>query len=432
MNVRRAVVASVLTALALGRAGAHDQVPGKPQSQPVLLRGGDLYTISAGVSERTDLLFEHGEITRIGRGLTPPAGARVIDVSGKRVYPGLIAAATTLGLVEIGAVRATRDFREVGDVTPEVAAHTAFNYDSELIPTVRSNGVTTAQVLPQGALLAGRGFVTALDGWTEEDAGVKRIDGVVLQWPAAAVRRRWWVRESPEEQEKRARERRELLRETFERARAYHRALRAGETVERNARWDAMLALFDREQPLYVRADDYREIVEAVAFAAEQRIEMVLVGGADAHLAAPLLVEHGVPVILGDTQATPGREDDDYDIAFRRPRLLHEAGVRFCLSESGSWNVRNLAFQAGQAAAFGLPADVALRSITLSAAEILGIDDRQGSLEPGKDATLFVSDGDVLDYLGQRIERMFIAGREVDLDNRHKVLYRKYRRRLED
>lgn len=430
MKMMRALAGTLSTLVALGPAAAHDQIPGDAQGRPVLLRGGDLYTVSGEILEGADLLFEDGRITRIGRDLPAPGGARVIEVAGKRVYPGLIATATTLGLVEIGMVRATRDAREVGDVTPEVAAHTAFNYDSELIPTVRSNGVTTAQVLPDGELLAGRGFVTQLDGWTKEDAGVKPIDGVVLQWPSVSVSRRWWVRESAEEQQRQSEERRKQLRIAFEQARAYHRALRAGDAVERDARWEAMRPLFDGEQPLYVRADDYREIVEAVAFAADHGIRMVLVGGEDAQLAAGLLVEHDVPVILGGTQATPRREDDDYDIAFKRPRLLHEAGVRFCLSKAGSWNVRNLAFQAGQAAAFGLPRDVALRSVTLSVAEILGIDDRQGSLEPGKDATLFVSDGDVLDYLGHRVEMMFIEGREVDLDDRHKTLHRKYRRRL--
>ncbi len=410
---------------------AYDQVPGGPQQQPVLLRGGDLYTVSSDVLTATDLLFEAGRIARIGKDLEAPANARVIDVTGKRVYPGLIATATSIGMVEIGAVRATRDLAEVGDVTPEAAAHVAYNYDSEIIPTVRSNGITTAQVLPGGSLIQGLGFITHLDGWNEEDAAVRRIDGLVVEWPRAAVVDAWWVRESPEEQRKHNEEQRKRLRAVFEQARAYQRAREADEQVEIRVRWEAMRPVFTGERPLYVIADDYREIVEAVAFAEEHGARMVLVGGADAHLAADLLRQHDVPVILGDTQALPPREDDAYDSAFRRPLRLHEAGVRFCLAKRASWNARNLAFQAGQAAAFGLPRDVALRAITLSAAEILGIDDRQGSLEEGKDATLFVSDGDVLDYLGQKVRMMFIEGREVDLDDRHKQLRRKYRQRID-
>lgn len=425
--------AALFAAAGLAPARAHDQVPGRAQDAPVLLRGGDLYTVSHGVLPATDLLFAGGKIVGIGRDLAAPAGAEVVDVSGKRVYPGLIAAATGIGLTEIGAVRATRDSVEVGDVTPEVAAHTAYNPDSEIIPTVRSNGITTVQVAPGGSLLRGRAFLVHLDGWTKEDAGVRLLDGMYLSWPRAAVSTSPWVRESPEEQKKAMAERRRELRRLFDDARAYGAARAADPDLPVDLRFAALQPVLAREQPLYVDADDFRQIAEAVAFAAEQELRMVLVGGREAHLAADLLKAADVPVILGSTQETPYRDDDDYDLAFRLPALLEEAGLRWCQAHIswGGWQARNLGFQAGQAIAFGLPEDVALRSVTLSAAEILGIADRQGSLEVGKDATLVVSDGDVLDSMEGGVRRMWIEGRAVDLDDRHKTLWRKYRHRLE-
>lgn len=426
----------VTTGLALLLAGgqaarAHDQVPGAAQERPVLLVGGDLYTVTQGVLPATDLLFEEGRITAIGQDLEPPAGAEVVDVSGQRVYPGLIAAQTTLGLVEIGAVRATRDLAEVGPVTPEAAAHVAYNPDSELLPTVRSHGVTTVQVVPQGRLLQGRPLLIHLDGWTKEEAALRLTHGVQLAWPAAAPRRGFRA-PPPEVQRKRAEEERDLLEQAFADARAYRLAREAGVEQGVDLRREALGPVLAGEEPLFVEANDVREITEAVAFARQQGVRMVLVGGGEAYRVTDLLAEAGVPVILGATTALPLRAGDDYDLPYKLPRLLWEAGVPFCLSTAGeSWQTRNLPFQAGQAVAFGLPAEEALRAVTLSAAEILGIAEREGSLEVGKAATLFVSRGDVLDVLGQAVTQLWIDGRRVDLDDRHKELYRKYREKVE-
>ncbi|MDX1583131.1 MAG: amidohydrolase family protein [Thermoanaerobaculia bacterium] len=428
--MRRIVIVLSIGLLAMS-SFAGDEIPGAEQSAPVLLRGGDLYTVSDGVRPSTDLLFSNGKIEAIGRNLTAPEGTEIIDVEGMRVYPGLIGAQTTIGLIEISAVRATNDLDEVGDLTPEVTAHTAYNPDSEIIPTVRANGVTTIQVTPTGDLVRGRSFITHLDGWTVEDAGVVPIDGMSLQWPAVRPVHSWWVEKSEDEQLEEMAEHRRLLREFFDDATAYELAKEAGRNVETNVRLASMIPLLRDEIPLFVDADDYRQIVEAVAFAGEYGVDLVIVGGREAGKATELLRRRNIPVIVGATHALPMRQDDDYDQAFELPARLHEAGVKFCLSHPSSWATRNLALQAGQAVAFGLPAEVALRSITLSAAEILGIDDRQGSLEVGKDATLFVSEGDVMDMLGHRVTEMWIEGRRVDLDSRQKELYRKYREKIE-
>jgi imidazolonepropionase-like amidohydrolase len=434
--MHRTARSTIVTAgllLAAATSLAHDQIPGADQTRPVLLRGGDLYTVSGAVLEETDLLFEGGVITQIGVGLTPPAAAEVIDASGSRVYPGLIAPQTAVGLSEIGAVRATRDLDESGTVTPEVAAHVAYNPDSEIIPTVRSHGITTAQVAPQGMGIAGRSFITHLDGWTKEDAGVRLVDGLVVNWPRAGVADAWWIDATPEEQRERSARQRREIREAFDKARTYHRAREAGEQSEIDLRWEVMRPLWTGEMRLFVNASDYREILEAVAFAAHLGLELVIVGGAEAYRLTDLLRENDVAVILDVTTGLPYRTGDDYDAQYKQARLLHEAGVRFCIGIIGTaWGFRNLAFEgAGQAVAYGLPPEAALRAITLSTAEILGIDDTLGSLEVGKEATLFVSSGDVMDTLGHNVIHMFIRGKAVDLDNRHKTLYRKYRQKID-
>jgi imidazolonepropionase-like amidohydrolase len=429
----RWVVAGWLVAAASIPMWAHDQVPAPAPSAPVLLAGGDLHTVGQGVLAATDLLFTDGRIVAIGKNLEAPAGATVVDVRGKRVYPGLIAANTVLGLREIDAVRASLDDTEVGSVRPEVAAHTAWNPDTRILPTLRPHGITTVQVAPRGGLVAGRSMVVRLDGWNKEDAALALVDGMWVVWPEAFVPR-------PRENERRAAERREAastaraeLRSTFADARAWHAAQAAGRRPRADQRWEAFGPVLAREQPLYVVANGVVEIREALAFAREQEVSLVLVGAREADVVAAEIAAARVPVILDDTWSLPFRDDDAYDQAYARPAVVAAAlapqGVPLCLAVDGSWQVRNLAFQAGHAVGFGLSGEAALRAITLGCAEILGIADRQGSLAVGKEATLFVSRGDILDTLGHQVEAMWIAGRPVDLDDDQQELARKYRQK---
>jgi len=426
--MRYLVLSTVL--LIAATAVAHDYTPGTKQTEPILLKGGDLYTISDGVLETTDLLFIDGRITAIGENLTAPPGGRVIDVTGMQVYPGLIAPWSALGLVEIGEVRATLDLQEVGQVHPEIQAHIAYNTDSEIIPTVRSNGITTALIVPRGGVISGRSSLMNLDGWTYEDAAEKLNLGLHVNWPQERIITAWWMEKTAEEQkEDNAKSRRQLI-EAFEAARSYYLAIQADPTIATDTRWEAMRPLFTGEMKLFIHADEYRQIEQAVAFAVKNNLRTVLVGGREAHQLTDLLKEHDIPVVLGSLHVTPLREDDDYDLPYRLPKLLSEAGVRFCISSgSSATGTMNLPFQAGQAVALGLSPEEALRSVTLSAAEILGVAKDLGSLEVGKKATLIVAAGDILDVLTNRVVLEFIEGREVDLDNRHRELYRKYRAR---
>ncbi len=428
-----AICLCAIVVLAAPPAGAHDYIPGKPQSQPILLKGGDLYTVSSGVLHQTDIVFENGRITQIGKNLTAPTGAEVIDVAGKRVYPGLIAPQTGLGLTEIGAVRATRDASETGSITPEVRTHIAYNPDSELLPTVRSNGITTALVVPGGSLIRGRSSLLNLDGWTKEDAAEKLDLGLSVSWPRASIITAWWMTQSAEEQKKNIKKNREQLLNAFEKAHNYYIAKQANTKIPEDLRWEAMTKVFSGEMPVMISANDYRQIDEALELAKMYDLKIVIVGGAESWKITERLKRANVPVILRRVQSMPMRQDDGYDEAFLLPKRLADAGVKFCFSNSNgggsTWDCRNLPFQAGQAIGAGLPAETALRSLTLTTAEILGVADQIGSLEIGKKATIVVSEGDLLDALTNRVVYEFIGGRRVDLNNRHKALYKKYRQK---
>ena len=419
----------LLAVLMVAAVLAHDYAPGPKQTAPILLKDGTLYTISDGVKEGYDLLMVDGRIAEIAENIAPPDGAEVIDVTGRHVYPGLIAAGTNIGLVEIGAVRATVDTREVGRINPDVQSHTAYNPDSEIIPTVRSNGIAYAEVVPGGSMVRGRSCLLNLDAWTKEDAAEKLVVGLHVSWPAVAVRTAWWETRSPEEQKKAMAESRRRLKKAFDDAEAYAVAKAADPDIDIDSRWEAMLPVLSGELPLFVHAGDYRQIEQAVAFCTERDLRMILVGGGEAWKVTDLLTAHDTPVIYFDAHDIPMRSDDDYDQAFKIPRLLNEAGVKFCFGAGGSWTVRNLPFDAGQAVAFGLDKETALRALTLTPAEILGTEENIGSLETGKKATVIVSDGDILDHLTHHVTHMFIEGRVVNLDNKHKELYRKYQAR---
>lgn len=410
-------------------AAAHDIVPGAPQQQPIVLQNGTLHTVTNGVMNEADVLFIDGKISAVGVDLDVPAEALVIDVTGKHVYPSVIAMDTTLGLREIEAVRATEDAGETGFLTPEVSGHVAYNPDSEVIPTIRYNGITHAQVVPQGELITGRSSLLQLDGWTYEDAAERLNLGVHLNWPRVGINNAWWERRSPEEQRKANAEARKQVEAAFIQAKAYHDAKQAGALNGTDLRWEAMLGLFDGSSTLFVHANDKRQIEEAMEFTKEYGFDWVLMGARDAWRMADQLAAAEVRVVFGAPFGLPSRHDESFDQAFATPAALAAAGVDFAISYPGYWDVRNLPFAAGNAAAYGLTPEQALQAITLKPAEFLGVADRLGSIEVGKQATLVISAGDLLDPIGQDVEQLFIEGRQVDLNNRHKQLYSKYKQK---
>ena len=413
-------------------AHSNDYPPGDLPDHLSLLKGGTVYTITNGVLLNHDVLFDNGVIVAIGENLTPPERSEIIELHGCYLYPGLISASSNLGLTEIGAVRATDDTREIGRVNPNVQAKVAYNPDSEIIPTVRSNGVTNALVIPGGSLVRGQSCLMQLDGWTYEDCSIKDPVGLHINWPGASISNSPWESRSIEEQKKDMAEDRRALEETFADARVYYNAVKAGRHVIPDSRWEAMIPVFNGELPLYIHAGDYRQIEQAVAFTKELGLKMVLVGGTDAWQMTDLLIENNIPVIIEGTQKSSPRPDDPPELAYQVPALLEQAGVKFCIAARGATGTRNLNLQAAEAVPYGLSREAAIRSITLSPAEILGVADRLGSIEVGKSATLVVSEGDILDLLSAKVMLMFIDGRPVDLDDKHKELFRKYSARKQN
>ncbi|MBL7888954.1 MAG: amidohydrolase family protein [Bacteroidia bacterium] len=353
-----------------------------------------------------------------------------IDATGKHVYPGLIAPNSTLGLTEIESVRATNDFREVSATLPNVRSVIAYNTDSKIIPTVRTNGVLLAQITPRGGLVSGTSSVLMLDGWNWEDAAYKIDDGIHVNWPRMQTRN-WNDNESTfgaseknKEYEKQVNE----LKKLFSEAKAYNEL----ETKEeKNIRFESMADLFNGKQNLYIHANNVKEIVEAVNFSKSYDIKhLVIVGGQDSWMVTDLLKENKVSVIVNRVHDLPGKPEDDVDLPFKLPYLLHKAGVLFCLNNEGdmeAMGTRNLPFMAGTAAAYGLTKEQALAAVTLNTAKILGVDKTTGSIEAGKDANLFISSGDALDMRSNNVTHAFVKGKQIDLNNEQKELYEKYK-----
>lgn len=419
--------------LTTGSVLASQEVPGAEQKGPIALVEGTIHPVVGEPIERGVLVFDQGKITAIGRDVKIPRGAKRIKIRGKHVYPGMINALGSLGLIEINSVRATKDFAETGSINPNVRAEVAVNPDSELIPVTRSNGVLLSLTAPQGGLISGTSAVIQHDGWTWEDMALRAPVGMHVNWPRMAPLVGWDTQVSRKEQLGRRDRELKRLDRLFEDVRAYQKARRGarekgGQPHGKDARLEAMLPVLNGKLPLVVWADRAEQIQSAVAFAVRQNVRLILAGGYDAARCAHLLKEHDVPVIVGGVLRAPERRGDPYDTPYTLPERLRKAGVRYCIAMGGRFsdsNMRNLPYHASTAAAHGLPRDEALKSVTIYAAEILGVADRVGSLEVGKDATLVVSDGDML-ATPTHVEAAFVQGREVDLNNRQKRLWKKY------
>ncbi len=431
---------------------ASDQIPGAPQTKPIALINGVIHTLTGPPIEQGTIVFDAGKITEIGPRMAPPEGADVIDLMGQHVYPSLIEAHSHLGLQEISSIRATLDNAETGLLNPNVSAHVAVNPDSELIPVTRANGVLIALSAPTGGLVSGKASVMQMDGWTYEDMTLKANSALVVNWPRASPFMTRGPRPGPtpapgqppgqrpdgDEQSEARNQSLKSLRDLFAQARTYHKAREANPAEQPfDSRLDSMIPVVDGQIPLLITADRAEQIQAAVAFGVEQNVKVIIFGGYDAEMCAELLRRYSVPVIVDAVHKAPRRDHDDYDAAYTLPERLRQAGVKFCISGSGrseTWNTRNLPYQAATASAYGLPHEDALRSVTTWPAEILGIADRVGTLENGKDATLFISDGDPLETETQ-ITAAWIQGRKVDLTSRHTQLYEKYQekyRQLQD
>lgn len=399
----------------------------------VLLMNGIAHLGNGQIIENSYISFANGKLEMV----SPAQGIKldlksfdtIIEIEGKHVYPALISANTILGLQEAESIRASSDYNEVGGINPNVRSLIAYNTDSKILPTVKTNGVLYTQCTPRNGLICGSSSILATEGWNWEDAVLKADDGIHINFPKTIQKNGWWAEPEPSGKNTKFDEEFLALNNFFSEASSYCKS--ASGTFENNVRFEAMRNVFAGTQNLYLHANSAKDIVLAINFAKKYSIKKpVIVGGKDAWKITSFLRENKIPVMLNRLFDLPELSDDDVDITFRTPYLLQKDSVLFCLQMEGDMEAmqsRNLPFLAGYSVAYGLTKEQALQSITLSAAKILGIDNLVGSLETNKLASLVISDGDLLDIKSNKVIAAFINGKPVNLVNEQQLLYEKYK-----
>jgi imidazolonepropionase-like amidohydrolase len=403
--------------------------PAGPQQGTTAIIHATVHVGNGTVINDATVVFEKGKITQVGAGISAPANATIVDGSGKQVYPGLILSNSYLGLKEVGSgVRGSNDLVEIGENNASIRSLVSYNTDSKIINVLRANGILLAHVAPEGELIDGQSSVVQLDAWNYEDAAYKSDIGQFIELPSFIVRQRGrgFVRQpQAADPMKEAFNKIETIKKFFTEAKAY---LQEKNHASNNLKFEATRGLFEGKQKLFVRADEVKQILIAIDIAKAFGFKVVIVGGAESFQIASILAANSIPVILGAQHALPNTEDDDVDQPYKLPAQLTKAGVLVSISDmSENTKQRNLSFNAGTAATYGLSKEEALSAITLNSAKILGIDDVTGSIETGKDANIVISDGDILDMRGNQITKAFIQGRDVSLDNKQKQLYERYK-----
>lgn len=415
-------------------ASAQDNVyPAAKQKGVTAITHATVHIGNGTILKDATIAFENGKITGVGNPAVPP-GATVIDGTGMQVYPGLILPTSNLGLKEISAgVRGSNDYAEIGENNANIRSIVAYNTDSKIIGVLRENGILLAGVAPQGELIEGQASVVQLDAWNYEDAAYKMDNGLYINMPSLMARRGGrmaFMRPGPGgDPVKAAMDKIETIKTFFTDAKAYYQEKTH---AANNLKLEAVRGLFEGKQKLFVRANEVKQILLAMELAKSFGFKLVIVGGTEAYQIADLLAEHNVPVILDRQHSLPSMEDDDVDQPYKTPAALQKAGVLFCLNDTHDQSrFRNLAFNAGTAATYGLTKEQALSAVTLNAAKILGIEDKTGTLETGKDANILIVNGDLLDMKSSVISQAFIQGRNVSLDNKGKQLYERYKHKYQ-
>ena len=401
--------------------------PSPAQTGTIALTNGVIHIGNGQVIENGMVVFSNSKITDV-RATAPMADIKVIDLKGKHVYPGIIASSTNLGLIEVSAVRSTADDQELGDINPGIRSLVAYNTDSKVINTVRSNGVVLAHIVPQGGTISGTSSIVQLDAWNWEDAAYKIDNGIHFNMPSLINIPEQFRRPGAEvDRIKQSLEKIESIRNFFREAKAYRNETSHAAV---NLKFEAVKGLFDKTKTFFVHCELVKEMMMAVDMAKEFDFKLVLVGAGDSWLITDLLKQNNVAVILSQPHSLPTTDDDDVDQPYKTGATLQKAGILFTICQDGGdgfWRQRNLPFQAGTMAANGLTKEQALSTITLNAAKILGIDNITGSLEKGKDANIVICEGDLLDMKSSKVTQVFIQGRDINLDNKQTQLFEKYK-----
>jgi imidazolonepropionase-like amidohydrolase len=425
------IILNLLALFSVVAINAQESVyPAKKQEGPVYIMNGTVHVGNGQVLNNTSIEIKEGKITAIGSNITPSAGATVADAKGKHVYPGLILSNSNLGLIEINSIRATADASEIGEYNPSIRSLVAYNTDSKVINTLKSNGITHANIVPEGGTISGSSSVVQLDAWNWEDAAYASDNAMHMNIPALFNRPNRFAafmgQQGPQQDPiKRGLEQIEEIKSFFREANVY---LNQTQHASTNLKFEAVRGLFSKKQKLFIHCDVVREILAAIDFKNEFGFDIVLVGASESYQVADLLKKNNIPVVLSQMHALPTLADDAVDLPYQLPALLHKAGVLFAINdEDGQHRGKNLPFNAGTAAAYGLPKEDALAAITLNPAKILGIANRTGSLEVGKDANIVISEGDILDMRSSNISFVMIEGRIASLTDKHKQLYERYK-----
>lgn len=425
---------TLLIIFVFGLAGLYaQQTPADTQKESVTITGATLHLGNGQVIEKGALVFSDGILTEVGTTDEVQAKGQVIVANGKHVYPGFILANSSLGLGEIDAVRATRDFEELGTFLPHIRSLIAYNAESKVVESMRPNGILIAQVTPRGERISGTSSIVQLDAWNWEDAAIETDDGVHMNWPSTyktkyvsfgSIR----ISGANEDYQKQVAE----IEDYLNQAKAYGKK---SNPKERHLPYEAMQGVFSGKSHFYIHAKREKEIRDALDLVEEFKIEnAVLVGGHEAYKLVDRIKQLDIPVIVSRVHSLPLQEDDDYDRPYKNAAELSRSGILVALENSGQMermNGRNLPFYAGTVSTFGLSDEEALSLITLNPAKILGIDDRYGSLEKGKSATLFISDGNPLDMRGNNLTRAFIDGRDINLETHQTELWKRYMGKFE-
>jgi imidazolonepropionase-like amidohydrolase len=405
---------------------------GAAHAETIALTGATVHTASRGILADATVVIADGKIVAVGAGIAPPAGATIVSCAGKHIAPGFISANTLLGLTEVQSVRATNDYREIGAINPNIAAEVQVNPESDLLPVARANGVTSALVIPRGGLVSGTSALMHLDGWNATDMTVRAPVALHVQWPARTYS---FVKETRETQKKEYAAKLDTIRAAFDDARAYWKARDAEGKAgvprhDRDVRWDAMGRALRGEIPVVFHASSLAQIRDVLDLVDAQRLPKVaLLGTLDLWRVADELKQRDIAVIIAGSLDGPPRRDATYDESYTLAGRLSQAGVRFCMADGGgaddAMTARNLPYNAATGIGLGLTREEALKSITLYPAQILGVADRLGSIEPGKVADLLIADGDPLEVT-THVEQVYIAGRPTSMSNRQIRLFRKY------
>jgi imidazolonepropionase-like amidohydrolase len=404
-----------------------DIYPAKAEKGTLFITNGTVHVGNGLVLENTTVKIENGIITALGQGLpVPQDGVKVIDAKGQQVYPGLILPATNLGLEEIASgVRGSNDYYELGELNPDIRSIVAYNADSKITNTLRANGILLANIIPDGGSISGSSSVVQLDAWNFEDAAYKLDVAILVNMPSFLPKpNQFSPGASQTDPTLLALDKIETMKSFFRQAQAY---LQETKHKQVNIKFEAVKGLFNKSQKLFINADQVKQMLIAFDFVREFGFEVVIVGGAESFLIADLLKQNNIPVILNQQHALPDTEDDDFDQPYKTPAQLKKAGVLFAINDAfEETRFRNLMFNAGTAAAYGLTKEEALEAITLNSAKILGINDKTGSIEVGKDANILICQGDILDMRSSIILHAFIQGRDLDLSNKQTQLYQRY------